>query len=59
MDVNEEAISDWVADTDPIERVWTVVKRESERQSIDDISSRAYASPETARVKSSQPYNSI
>ncbi len=45
MDVNEQAESDWIDETRPIERIWSVIKR-SDAQSVEEIAERSRTSPD-------------
>lgn len=48
VDVNEEAVDGWVSDTEPVERVWVVIKRGDDTVTVDDVASRARVSESDA-----------
>ena len=48
-DVNEKAVTAWVDETTPFERVRTVMKRTYEPQPVAEVAERARTTPTTAR----------
>lgn len=48
-DVNEQAVEGWVEDTEPVERVWAVIKHVDDAATVDEIASRARVSDSDAR----------
>jgi len=48
-DVNERVKSDWVAETTPFERIWSVAKRTFDAETASEIAERAHVEVDTAR----------
>lgn len=49
-EVNESVQSEWMDDSTPFERVWAVIKRTYDPQSVSEIADRARTTPTTTRT---------
>lgn len=48
-EIVSEAVSEWVAETTPRERVYSVIERASDPRSADEVANQAETTPKTAR----------